>query len=538
MSSNPLQNDTFNIRCPACSAKFSVGKDMPGGLVQCRNCNHRFEVLDRSNLRSSKVFPGEKRDPLLSRMTKVSQPLPRADDKHAPRDFASHANLVYREPLSAKQILLIAVALFGVAVTAVFLVYGTKQGGALFWVGFENRIILAGFVGAMATGLLVFSNSRSWLRMLLLGLTAGGALLAVPFYYQGGAKDMKKNVLPDSKTVAEGKQQPKPEPTLTNAELRAKIGTEPLEKERSRILKSKEGRGALGLWLRDLRVSHRLQVKEYIVREMKASLQTHFYPREGDDYLLVVTGIDEDLEKLGQVASAFGKVKAIHNPLHVVEVVVDNDRFKSCSMEILTNPDDPRFYVENLQELHAIDLSRISAAVRRISEVKPSLLRDDFSRRLTDLLANNWYEDKGEISRALLTWSLDDGKAGEISLKQALRLHSVGKEVPAEMVALCIQQQEMGVLPLLYKLWEENPSRWEPWFREAGVAAEHVMLDNFENNTGILRQSACRILGQVGTGKSLLVLREVADAARDAETKITASTSIQMIEKRESESSR
>ena len=59
---------------------------------------------------------------------------------------------------------------------------------------------------------------------------------------------------------------------------------------------------ALGLWLRNLEAQNCLLVRDYVIREMNASLETHFYPRNKRDYLMVVTGIDETKEGLQQRA--------------------------------------------------------------------------------------------------------------------------------------------------------------------------------------------------------------------------------------------
>jgi len=529
-------DDLLLIRCPSCGQRFNVEEGLRGKMVECGECDHQFEIQDPVILKGKKFYPGEKRDPLLAQISRVDKPLPKINDPEVPESFASQTNPVVIEPVSPQRIVMGAMAVFAILVTGLFLVLGATRGGALDGVSTENRMILAGFVTLLATALLVYANARAWLLMIVIGLSMGGGLVSLPLFFDEGstalgAGEGRGDSDPDAPVVIEPGD-PSDVMPLTAAQLRELIGTGPLEDEQLRLVEEGSTKSALGLWLRNLKVRNCLLVRDYVIRETGASFETHFYPRDKGSFLMVVTGIDVDLNGLAVVASALGKVKEIHEELDIVEVVVDNERFLSGPMSKLTDSTHPEFYLLNKIELDSIDLNRIESAVRRLSDVEPALFQSDINKRLVELLGSDWVEFKEAVCKALLVWAPADSEAGRVALQQALTLKKQRKEITEEMIALCIKLREYDVLPLLHELWQENPTRWEPWFREAGPPSERIIIQGFDACTGSLRQSACRILGQIGGENSLPILKDTASTTGDTETRIMANTAIQMIEKR------
>lgn len=533
----PIPDDEqLLIRCPSCGQRFNIEEQLRGKMVECGECDHQFEIQDAVIIRGKKFYPGEKRDDFLNRIHRVDKPLPSATDPDAPDDFVSQTNPVVMEPVSPQRIVMGIFAGFALIVTGLILVLGAKRGAALDGVSTENRMLLAGFVAALSTALLVFSNTRAWLLMLVLGLILGGGLVSLPLIHTGASTRLADLDEPSISRVPESQFLPPPVVSdtddMTMQELREYIGTEPLDEERQRLAEGGSSSEAYGLWLRNLKVRNCLLVRDYIIREMQASYETHFYPRDNDHFLMVVTGLDSGLDELAVAASALGKVRNLHQELNLVEVVVDNERFVSNPIERLTNPNDPQFYRLNKEELESIDLDRIQSAVKRLAEVEPVLFRQDISKRLLKLLQSDWMEGKDDVCRALMTWGTEREEIGKAALEQALALRSQNKSVPPEMIALCIEQGNEEVLPLLYELWKENPSRWESSFRKIGPASERIFLLGFDEATGSLLQSSCRILGMVGGEQSLPILKLAATNATDVETRILANSAIQMIRKR------
>lgn len=526
-------DDALLIRCPSCGQRFNIGDELRGKMVECGECDHQFEIQDEVILRGKKFYPGEKKSPFLDQVARVEKPLPKVSDPTVPSSFVSQTVPKVVEPVPPQRIIVGALALFAMVVTALFLILGATRGGVLDGVSTDKRVIIACFVSLLGFCLLIYTNPRAWKRMTLVGVLLGCALISLPLVFTGGSDSLGNSSaegVDDSPLDEDIIPDPSPAPMSMN-QLRQLIGTEPLEEERQKLKASGSQTTAVGLWLRKLKVRNRMLVREYVIREMNASLQTHFYPR-GDDQLLVVTGVDGSLDKLALVATALGKVENMHEPIHVVEVTVDNNRFISGPMDQLTNPQSPNFYLLNRVEINSIDIDRISAAVKRLSEVKPVLFRKDISARLIELLSSDWVDFKSDVCNALLAWADDDGEAGKVALDQAVKLQRLGKEVPAEMIALTVSQKNLDVLPLLYSIWESNPTRWEPWFREIGAPAEKTILGGFDETSGSLRQSSVRILGQVGGSKSLPLLKLVEAESTDNETRILARNAILKIERR------
>ena len=141
------------------------------------------------------------------------------------------------------------------------------------------------------------------------------------------------------------------------SELRNLIGTAPLTAEIERLARDGSSKQAVGLWLRDLREQNRFLVRDYILRMTGANPQSHYYPRGGGDFLMVVTGIDKSLAEVARIVSALGTPGDVYPELSVVEVRVNNENFIEGPIEKLTNRKDPAFYDLNKRELESIDLA-------------------------------------------------------------------------------------------------------------------------------------------------------------------------------------
>ncbi|MDX1679639.1 MAG: hypothetical protein R3242_02810 [Akkermansiaceae bacterium] len=539
------ETEQFEICCPSCETCFRGQEELRGVLVECGECGHQFEVpekegqtdpqaekqtgaqADRQARANRRPERDASRDSFFERIPKVNTPLPSVSDDHVPDSFASHTKAEFREPATPLQVMLGVIAVFILVVTTVFLIIGTRHGGALDGVGFDRQLLLAGFASLMAMGMLIYSNPRFW----IVAVFAGGGLFALPFALKwlpqpvGEPSELAADMSPDGEGE-EGKK------LMTPEQLRDWIGMEPLENERKRLLEKGSSKDVLGLWLLNVESQYVPMIRDYVIRTMEASLDTHEFERENDNYLLVISGTSRDLDALSEVAQALGNVNALHRELGVVEVQVVDDNFKPAPLDKLINEKHADFYQYNLKDLKSIDMQRVEEAVRRLSTAEPILLRSDISSRMLELLESPWFEKKGELCGALLAWAPPDGEAGKVALEEARKLRNRGEEVPREMVALCIQQQTFEVLPLLHELWLEQALAWESLLTQLGPRAEPMVLGSYEDTRGVLRQSASRILGKIGGKDSLQVLRNASVVSPNPETRIICKKSIAMIEER------
>jgi hypothetical protein len=269
-----------------------------------------------------------------------------------------------------------------------------------------------------------------------------------------------------------------------------------------------------------------------VLRVTGADPQSHYYPRGGGDFLMVVTGITTPMDELVQLCKPLGEVVMVHSTLPVLEIKVRNENFVENPIDKLSNKADPDFYALNLAELNSIDLDRMEKAVKRLMDSSPKILRTDITQRLIELLAVDEVEFKGEICSALAVWSESRGPAGTVALKVASKLAAKDLEVPKEMIALVVKEGISDVAEVLDKLWQKNPTNWESLYADVGPTAEQGLLVHVGiNDEGRLR-SLVRILGKVGGNDSLQALESMKATATEPELKILIDNSLAAIRSR------
>ena len=273
------------------------------------------------------------------------------------------------------------------------------------------------------------------------------------------------------------------------------------------------------MWLRDLREENRYLIRDYILRTTGAAQETHYYPRDKGDFLLVVTGIDDSLEAIAKKTSVFGTVQKIYEDISVVEVTVNNITFVGGDIKKLTNKDDVEFYTLNNQELDSIDLERVHAAVRRLAQVEPKVYRIDITRKLLTMLESPSIAFKSDICSTLAVWSEKPGPAGDAALKEVKVIMSKRAPVPREMISLIVKEKNTEGIPILDELWHQKPSDWESLYGDFGPPIELRVIRGLASDDGGQRQSAVRLLGRVGGEESLPVLK-AATAGADSEMRV------------------
>jgi hypothetical protein len=517
------------IRCPSCGQRFKVGEDLRSRTVECGSCEHRFRINDEVIVRGKKFYPGERRDVSLNRFQRVPLAIGNPNPAVQTVRYAEPPKAANFEPTPPLRILAAAVGFIIIAFMALLFILGTQRGGALDGMTTENRLLMAGFASLLATALILYGNPKTRFRAGLIAVLMSAALVALAFVFTQGATPLQV-----SGTAAKGTPPAaRPEAPVAdpNAALREQIGTRPLEDEIEKLKAAGSTKTAVGLWLRDLRETNRILVRDYIMRTLKADPSTHPYPRGNGDYLMVVTGINASLAEVAAVVDPLGSEILSHPGISVVEVKVDNSRFVEGPIEKLNDRNDPAFYDLNKRELESIDLQRVSKAVKRLADAEPSVYRSDITRKLITLLAADGVDFKGDVARALTVWSETPGPAGEAALAVLGEKVKRGGAVPPDLVALIVKERNPGVIPLIGELWRRNPTQWESLYAEVGNPAEQAVIRFLPQTDGALRQSAVRLLGKIGGSNSLPVL-EAADVTGDAELKVLIEKSVQAIRSR------
>jgi hypothetical protein len=509
------------IRCPSCGQRFKVGEDLRKRTVECGGCENRFRITDEVIIRAKKFYPGERGNQPLGGFQRV----PMASGRIIPSGqvlYGTPPDPAVLEPASPQRIIAGAVGVAAMLGMALLLMFGANRGGMLDGMPTQSRLLMAAFVSLMGILALLYANPRARLKALGVGFLLGAAVLAVPFFFTAGAAPLEKRTPSQEPQIgALDFSEPPPESpaSMETTALRNLIGTTPLEEEIKRLAETGTDKRAIGLWLRGLSESNRFLVKDYILRVTRADPATHYYPREGGDFLLVVTGVSHTLQELAELAGVLGEVQKIHQNISVIEVRVNNENFVDGPIDKLSNKEDPAFYDLNKRELESIDLARVKRAVQRLAEAEPKLYRADITRKLISLLGEHEVDFKSSVCKALTVWAEEPGPAGEAALAEIRRLLANNAVIPPEMVALSVKEKIPGVIPVLDELWFKNPVAWESIYADVGPKAEEFIIRRFPRTEGTIRYSAVRLLGKVGSFDSLAVMTAAA-ASADRELKI------------------
>jgi hypothetical protein len=508
MSSHAPDDTLLLIRCPSCGQRFKVGDDLRERTVECGGCEHRFRIDDEVIVRGRKFYPSEQKSHELNRFARIPLPGGEALIGTQPVRYSNMPDPAVLEPASPQRIMAGIIGVAGMVLMALLLMFGASRGGVLDGMVIGSRLLMAGFASVLGTLLLVYANPRARMKALGVALVLSVALSLVPFFFKTGSVPRGNRTAGAAGVSAPTIHAPIQQPGEDSATLalRARIGTAPLVAEIQKLALDGSGKQAVGLWFRGLSESNRFLVRDYILRVTEADPASHYYPRDGGDYLLVVTGIRKSLPELAELTSALGQTEKIYTDLSVIEVRVRNDIFVEGSIEKLSKKEDPAFYDLNKRELESIDLDRVRRAVQRLAEADPKIYRADISRKLISLLGQDGLDFKGNICSALMVWSELPGPASEAALIEVKKLVAKAETVPPEIVGLIVKERNTGIIPILDELWYKNPVAWESFYSELGQPVEEAVIKRFPDTSGTIRYSAVRILGRVGGSRSLPVL--------------------------------
>lgn len=528
----PLSNEETSellIRCPACGQRFKVGVELRDRMVECGACEQRFRINDEVIVRAKKFYPGERAEVMPNRYHRVpiSAPLPEGlQTVH----YAEQGDFTAFEPTTPLRLIAGAGAVVGVLLMAMLLFFGAKSGGALDGMGTANRLVMGGFTAVIAGVLLVYANPRARVRAMLGAVFCASLLLALPLFRTEGSGTAGRKPGWENPPL-----KPRPAAVLDPeaeriARVRDEIGTAPLEQEQLKLKEAGSERRAYGVWLRGLSEEHKLLVRDYFLRAAGAET-SHPYPRDRNQYLMVVSGLKMEIEQLVEYAKPLGEVVAVYREIGVIEVQVNAGYFQAGSVEKLSDRTDPAFYELNKRELESIDLDRVEKAVVRLADVEPKLYRSDIARRLVVLLTDNAVEFKAEICDALVTWSEESTNAGEPAEALLKHLDETKAAIPTSLVALLAKEKRAGAIPVVLRLWKLDGSHWESLLLAFGPAAEAALIESYPSMDIVGRKSTVEVLGKVG-GRDSLPLLEAAREGADREMKVRIENAAKAIHER------
>jgi hypothetical protein len=518
--------EKLSIRCPGCGQRFKVGLELRDRMVECGTCEHRFRVNDEVVVRAKKFYPGERRVPSLDTFARVPKGSGPSQSTFQTIQYAPEPAMRTLEPTSPLRLVLGFSAVLIAVIVILMLIFGGSPGGVLYGTSQSKRLMLAGFTSVVTGALLIAANPRVRGRAMVAAVLTAAGLISLPFIFTNGVapggtgNGAGAGDDPSSAGASTTPGQPAQAKDQVQEDLKKEVGYEPV----ARALETDPN--AAGLWLRGLREFHRLQVRDYIVRNSGADSSSHMYPRSGD-YLMVVTGLERDLGALARLCERFGEVRRNSDELRIIEVVVNNASFQEGPLDKLTDPANPSFYELNKRELESIDLERARRAVNRLGPVEPKLYRKDIVKRMGELLQEGDLALQLEIGKALPRWSEPGDGIEEVVLGVLEKIPADG-EAPQSLVTFLALRKSQAAISVVDRLWLIEPNKWEESYGALGPAIEDRLLTRFPETTITQRMSAVRLLGKVGTAKSVPVL-EKARAEADAEMKLLIERALEAI---------
>lgn len=520
--------ESLQIRCPACSQRFKVGVDLRDRMVECGSCEHRFRIDDETIVRSKKFYPGERKDTRLDGFARV----PHAPS-HQPNiqtvQYAAEPSQASFEPPSPQRILAAIVGVAGMLVVAAVLFYGDRRGGLLDGVQFSGRLAIAAFAGVLGSVMVIYGNPRGRVKAIAVSIVFLVGLITLPFVFNKASEPLESKV---PVGIAPAKEEVK----LVDDRARI-MGIEPLLRENARVSPGDARKAAVGVWLRGMRLSNKSKAMEYLLRATGASPSSHLYPRDDDNWLIVLSGSSLPIEEISLLAGKFASDREdtrIHSDLGVIEVKVDNNVFVEGPLDKLQDKNSPAFYDLNRRELESIDLERSMKAAKRVADAEPKIYRDDITRLLTQLVKDAGVDPVklGDLSRALTVWAPESDTKSVAEMTVAFQKLRAEKILPSrDMVTFLTNRKATMIAPLLEEMWVADATSWEPLYGNLGPVIEPLLLKRFPDTVGSLRQSTVRLLGRVGGAKSATVL-QAAQAGADTEQRVLIERALKEISTR------
>lgn len=518
--------EDLNIRCPSCRQRFSVEPSLKDRMVECGGCDARFRINDEVIVRTKKFYPGERKSPELSRFQRVQKSSPKATSAPQMRYVDVSPEAV--GPVSAQRVFAGLLGVVLMILTALILIFSVGQNGSLSAMSLENKLIIAAFVSFVGFCLLMYANPRSKKKAGTLGLLLVAALIAIPFYFTGQPLTGKDA----DKTTRKAEPPSLPEVEIDpEAELRERFTTKPLEEEQARMGKLSDGRRAYGIYLTNMIPKNIYTVRDYLIRDAGAGPSSHPFPRDKGDYLMILTEVTKDFDELTNIAARLGEATEAYPNLGVIVVRVNNDQFEAGADEKLNNPGDPAFYALNQYELDNIDLDRVERAVERLANVEPTIFRSDISKKLINLMTQPGVNFHDALAKALFKWAEEPGPAGEAALTVLQKKVTSGDPVPESLIELIAKEEIGEAIPLVNKLWLEAPGLWERHLARFGPAIEPLLLEVLFTEDAPLQRSAIKLIGQVGSTKSLPELQKLS-GSQNPEVRVLTERSIGAIKSR------
>jgi len=467
-----------SFQCPKCAARYALKENLAGKGVKCRKCGTAFRV------------------PAMPTPSAPGRPHPPADP---PPIVPQPSRWVLSE--NDKKILRAGAFMAAIGIIAIVLPLFGVQFRRFARLGDALPYVAAAF--AVAGAALVFFSLRRNLAMA--GSTAGGILLVLIAVQSASwivGPEETENPSASGQVVDDGRNQPGGS-FSPGEHLSANW-----EKERRELLDRDEPRwemisryGAENVVAVDVRELP-AGTAEFVTERIRtiSACESFFGFSSKDVYLHSIAPV-ADLQALAE-AIDFGEVVHIDSQQRIITVAADPSKLPEPLPPAISDPNDPDFYRRNLADLTCWSKYRRRAAAVALSRAEPKELRTEIAGALESLLDDADSGIRHDAAAALGAWGRTE---------PLIRL--LGDEdggVREQALRSLVDSQDPRAAVAIAKMLTTDHGSVEGHLQQLGPAAEDAVLVYLDHEEPEVRKRACRVLGNIGTQKSIARLSELA----------------------------
>lgn len=530
----------LQIQCPKCTKRFTVHEDLTGKTVECGACDHRFPVKSNSQMVDHpKFYPGEHRkDEFLNRLGKDATAGGEGDiKKSAGPTYAPQVDAIM--PASAGQNIAICGGIVLIILYSLIFFVGSNKAGIFQDVTMDQRLILGGFVSLLGGGLII-SGAKNWrIRATLIAIVLIAGLFAMivmkPVHLTPTGGDVGAGGLGKKDDV---------EVALDESEIKARVGFRGMQRKVDAMLEEYGAEGTeyvVGIFIEDLSGREFHEIEKYLAKTLSIppSEGVGRYPRNGEkDSLLVISGVQLDFDTVVRKCDPRLGRATTYPEFRLIDLKLSATLFSEPSKDLLkklTDPEHPAFFSNNLNELTALDPTRVQDAVTRLANVRPGIElqhEDQIVPEFIRILSSE--EDPiflSDLGKALRIWAGNRKACVDIVTRKISQRIEDNAVVPESLIDYLTDNEAEETLAIVDRLWAKAPEVWTNQYEALGSAGEIRLIYHVEESPIHLKRAAAIVLAKTGTSKALPALEKL-KASGDEEAKILAQKAIDAIKAR------
>ena len=174
---------TLRIECPGCQQSFEVSEELEGRTVECGSCENRFQVTaEVMATNRDRFYPDEiKKEVDLSRFGRA--PATSAPVEFRTMEYEKSGKQLFVGPVPPVRMFAAVGGLLIVVVTALAFYFGSLPTSSILQdIERADRYMIAGFMGLMAGGLLIWGMVRNRVAGTFLALLGIAGMLALALF--------------------------------------------------------------------------------------------------------------------------------------------------------------------------------------------------------------------------------------------------------------------------------------------------------------------------------------------------------------------